>query len=315
MLAQVVRSGLIEAVHDGAIAVADPEGVITHTFGDADRVFFLRSAAKPFQAEVTLALGGPLTPEEIAIICASHGGDPVQIAYVEKILDEAGLSESDLATPPAWPESNRAAARLTARGHTRPRPLWHNCSGKHAGMLRACVAQGWPTSGYTDPGHPIQLAIVEAMRRLMGEGVTPVGVDGCGAPVFRGSARGLSSAFAALHTTDAYAPIVDAMSRFPALTSAPGHADQALATWLGGVGKRGAEGCLALALPGRGSVAVKVWDGSSRSLGAVMFSVLDQLGWIPHGSSRNLESSLVSPVLGGGRAVGTVEPLAVLERV
>ena len=31
-----------------------------------------------------------------------------------------------------------------------------NCSGKHAAMLAACVARGWPLAGYLDPEHPLQ---------------------------------------------------------------------------------------------------------------------------------------------------------------
>ncbi len=73
-----------------------------------------------------------------------------------------------------------------------------NCSGKHAAMLATCVAAGWPTASYTDPGHPLQAQIRQAVERLAGEPVAAIGVDGCGAPLFAISLTGLARAFRAL---------------------------------------------------------------------------------------------------------------------
>lgn len=315
MLAQVFRSDLVEAVHDGAVVVVDTSGRITHRHGDIDRFFFLRSAAKPFQASVTHELGGPLTDEELAITCSSHDGDPAHVAFIEAILTSVGLSESDLECPPDWPGSPAAARRVAGAGHLRPRRIWQNCSGKHAGMLRACVGQGWPTVGYTDADHPLQRVISERMVEVFGPGTVPVGVDGCGAPVFRGSTAALAAGFARLVSEPRYEPVATAMSRFPALTSGARHIDLPIAVWLGGVAKRGAEGCLGVALADRGALAVKVWDGAERAVAAAAVAALDQVGWIPHGSRRNLESELERPVFGGGRAVGTVEASFVMERL
>ncbi len=315
MLAQVIRSGLVEAVHGGAVAVVDPTGRITHRFGDVDRPFFLRSSAKPFQASVTQELGGPLTDEELAITCSSHDGDPAHVALIEAILASAGLEESDLECPPDWPGSSAATRRVARDGHVSSRRIWQNCSGKHAGMLRACVAQGWPTSGYTDAAHPLQRAITARMVEEFGAAAVPVGVDGCGAPVFRGTTAGLAVGFARLVTEPRYESVARAMSRFPALTSGARHVDLPIAVWLGGVAKRGAEGCLGVALPDRGALAVKVWDGAERAVAPAALAALDQMGWIPHGSRRNLESELERAVFGGGRAVGTVEASFVMERL
>jgi L-asparaginase II len=315
LLAQVLRSGLVEAVHDGAVAVVDPSGRVTHRFGDIDRPFFLRSSAKPFQASVTHELGGPLRDEELAIICSSHDGDPAHVAIIEAILASVGLSESDLECPPDWPGSPAAMRRVAAAGHLRPRRVWQNCSGKHAGMLRACVGQGWPTAGYTNAEHPLQQAIATRMVEVFGSGTMPVGVDGCGAPVFRGSTAALASGFARLVSESRFEPVATAMSRFPALTSGERHVDLPIAVWLGGVAKRGAEGCLGVALPDRGALAVKVWDGAERGVAAAALTAIDQVGWIPHGSRKNLESELERAVFGGGRAVGTVEANFSMERL
>ena len=66
------------------------------------------------------------------------------------------------------PDRRRARApREGARHRGRPRDsgcrrgvrrekLFHNCSGKHAGMLALCRAHGWPLEGYRLPDHPVQ---------------------------------------------------------------------------------------------------------------------------------------------------------------
>ncbi len=48
-----------------------------------------------------------------------------------------------------------------------------NCSGKHAAMLTACVANGWPVDTYLDPSHPLQLMVRQVMADGAGEGRRP----------------------------------------------------------------------------------------------------------------------------------------------
>jgi L-asparaginase II len=314
MIAEVDRSGLVEARHEVSVAAIDVRGR-RFVGGDVDRPFFLRSSAKPFQATVSVRLGGALPPELLAVACASHAGDPVHIALVRAILDDAGLDERALRCPPAWPNGTRARRRLLASGHIGPRPLWHNCSGKHAAMLRACVAQGWDTETYLELAHPLQQAIRELMVDVGGEGVLPVGVDGCGVPVFRSTTDGLAGMFSSLVAEERFASVVTAMRRHPALVSGVGRADALVATWLGGVAKHGAEGCIGVAIPGVGSLAVKVWDGAERAEAVTLLAALDRLGWVSGGARGPLERGLARAVLGGGRRVGTVRISLDLEPV
>ncbi len=281
---------------------------------EGDRPFYLRSSAKPFQAGVVLDHMSPSDVETTAVICSSHVGLPVHVALIGRLLKEFGLDESALATPPSWPESALATRMAVTAGHTEPRAIWNNCSGKHAGMLAACVTQGWPTAGYTHADHPLQRAIAARMVDMFGVETTPVGVDGCGVPVFRGTTTSLARSFASLVTSQAYAPVVQAMSRYPMLVSGPGHADADIAVWLGGVAKRGAEGCLGIGLAGRGAIGVKAWDGAERAVAVAALYALDEVGWIPRGALKNLESALARPVFGGGEPVGTVEPVLEMER-
>lgn len=261
--------------------------------GAADRTFFIRSAAKPFQASVCLGLGAPLPPQWLALACASHDGDPVHVAIVADMLASVGLSESDLKCPPARPHG-RGSGRLS-----------HNCSGKHAAMLMACRVQGWSTEDYLDPRHPLQQAIAAEMVSIGGPGVLPVGIDGCGAPVFRVDTIGLADFYH--HLVAEMDEVFAAMARYPALVSGVGNTDSEASIWLGGVAKRGAEGCIGVALPGRGALGIKVWDGNDgRALPVALLAALDHLGWMPAGARRHLEEIWARSVLGRGVMVGTV---------
>ena len=53
-LAKVVRSGVVESVHLGDVAVCDANGRLLASVGDPDHVAFARSCMKPIQAAVSL---------------------------------------------------------------------------------------------------------------------------------------------------------------------------------------------------------------------------------------------------------------------
>lgn len=312
MLAAVVRSGVVESVHDGAVAVVGVDGGLVASSGDIDRSFFLRSAAKPFQAAVAQREGAGLDPQQLAVACASHDGDPVHVALVAAILRQGGLSEADLQCPPEWPLSPAATRRLAYQGHRQPRRLWSDCSGKHAAMLRACRASGLPIETYLSPRHPLQ-EMVTAMIREVTAAEPEVGVDGCGLPVHSVTARQMALAYARLGSAPELAEVREAMARFPALVSGMHNADADVAVWVGGVAKRGAEGCIGVSLPGRVGVAVKCWDGSPRGAAVGLVAALDALGLLTPAARRGLRAHLERPVLGGGQPVGRVEPTLRLE--
>jgi L-asparaginase II len=312
MIARVVRSGVVEATHDGAVAVVDPQGDLVASYGDVERRYFARSAVKPFQTYTSLRYGGEMAPEFVAVASASHGGDPVHVAIVGEILAGAGLDEDALRCPPAWPLSPAAARRVA--GAYGPKRIWHNCSGKHAAMLRACVVRGWSTERYVDPDHPLQRANLDLIRDVTGEDPGPVGVDGCGVPVFRVSTVGIARAMAKFGSEPRFAGIWQAMHRFPMLASGIDGVDAAIARSLDAAAKRGAEGLLSVALRNRLGLAVKVWDGARRAAGVGMISTLEQLGLLAGAQSIHLAAAARPVVLGGGVPVGYMEPTLLLER-
>lgn len=308
MLARSVRSGLAETYHDGAVLVLDSKGATLFSDGDVDRVFFFRSSIKPFQAQVAIEAGADLNDEQLALACSSHGGQPVHLAIVWTILSSAGLSESDLRCPAEWPLSPSARNRLRAEGVRRPARLTHNCSGKHAAALAACLAAGWPLDTYMESDHPYQQAVLELVGTVAGAEVTPAGVDGCGFPTLRGSVRSLASAFLALATSDRFERIRDVMHRMPALTADGSFPETAVATWLPAIAKVGAMGCAGVAAPFLGAAAGKSWDASKPALWVGMIEAMRRAGWIGRAASDGLAPHARPAVYGGGRVVGALEP-------
>lgn len=313
MLAEQIRSGLVETRHDGAVAVVDDGGALVASAGDIDRPFFLRSAAKPFQATVSQEAGADLSPLEMAMACASHRGYPVHISLVLSMLASAGLEESALRCPRDWPLGDRARVSALQGGAREKRRIWHNCSGKHAGFLRGCASAGWSLESYLAPDHPLQRRVIDLVTELGEHPAAPVGVDGCGAPVLRTTARAMALMFARLGTEERLSPAFNAMHRYPALIGANGEGDTEMAIATHAAAKGGAAGCVGIALRRGLGIAVKSWDGSGLVANLAAATTLQAVGELTPTARSALGPILVPPVLGGGEPVGVLQSRLALE--
>lgn len=311
MIVGSVRSGLVEAVHPVVAAAVDSTGRLLAVVGDdLDRPFFYRSAVKPLQAAVCVRNGADLGPEQLALAAASHGGQRVHTSIVTKMLGEVGLDSGHLRCPPDWPASADEEARLKSEGNDAKSALFHNCSGKHAAMLRACVTQGWSLE-YTPADHPLQHQVVELATEVIGAPVTPTGVDGCGVPVLRGDVVGLAKFFAQVVTQPELRPIAENSARYASLTSDGDRAEAVLARWFPAVVKGGAMGCIGAGwLEGDVGFAVKCWSGQSAPAMVGLIALIDRLGMLAGHPRSQLAEIAIPPVLGGGRPVGRLEVLA-----
>ena len=307
MLAARVRSGLEETFHEGAVAVSKPGGSVVAFSGDIDRPFFLRSSAKPFQAFVSQSSGAEWQPVELAMASASHRGFPVHFALVESMLAKVGLGESHLQCPFAWPLGEEARYQVIVQGEPRKRRIWSDCSGKHAGFLRACVGSGWPVEGYLQPDHPLQKRIIEFVSEIGDYPAEPVGVDGCGAPVMRTTVRAMSLMFARLVTDPRLAEVFSVMHKYPALVAANGEVDASIATALNAAAKGGALGCIGISLASGTGIAVKSWDGLHEAAGVGAVAALEAMDLLPAAASHYLEPIGKPVAFGGGESVGHME--------
>jgi L-asparaginase II len=308
VIAEVIRSGFVESRHHGSVVVLGPSGEPVDEAGDAVGPLYPRSSNKPLQATGMLRAGLRLAePADLAQVCASHQGEPLHIQRVRAILAAAGLTEADLRCPPDFPLAEAARLDVVRSGGGRAR-VFMNCSGKHAGMLATCVANGWPLEDYRDPAHPLQVTLAGTVEDLSDESIAAVGVDGCGAPVFALSLRGLAAAFLRLVNAPAGSlerAVADAMRTCPQYVSGTGRDAydtrlmQAVPALLS---KGGAEGVAAVAVPGVGAVALKIDDGARRGGVPVLAAALRRLGL----SAPVLDEMAREPVYGGGRPVGFV---------
>lgn len=309
-LAVVVRGGLVESVHAGHLVVLRPDGSALMSVGDADVTIWARSSLKPLQAAATLDAGLAVDDEALAMACASHSGTAAHLAVVRRVLAGASLSEADLQNTPDLPLDAQAAFEWRRDGGG-PSSVTQNCSGKHAGMLATCAANGWDTATYRSPDHPLQVRVRETVERLTGVPVTDVTVDGCGAPLFSTTVRGLARAFGRIaaaaadrESGDPLARIGRAMAARPDLVGGPGRdVTRFMQAWPGLVAKDGAEGVYAAGLPDGTGIAFKVADGSARPRPAVLAAALE----VAFGASAPEDGSLepaAEAVLWGIREVG-----------
>lgn len=303
VLVEVVRGGFTESVHHGRVAITGPDGSLTASLGDAGSVFFPRSSVKPLQAVGMMRLGLDLPPELLALVCASHTGEPFHVAAVRELLARAGQTEAALQTPPEWPIDDDARLTVQQAGG-KPQSITMNCSGKHAGMIMTASLNGWPVDSYLDPEHPVQQGILAAIADLTGDRPDPVAVDGCGAPLVGMTLTGLARAFGRLGAatgTSAEARVAAAIRTHPERVSGTHRDERALLRAVPGlVAKSGAEAVYAVGLPDGRGIALKIDDGSTRARPVLMAALLLRLGF----DHETVRQQARPPVLGRGEPVG-----------
>jgi L-asparaginase II len=314
------RDGQVESRHRVHAAVVRADGVLIGQAGHPGTVSFWRSCAKPFQCLPFVESGGlddlRWDDDELALACASHGGEPEHVAIVDSMLKDIGLEEGDLACGVHEPMSARGA-RIARENGDRLSRLHNNCSGKHAAMLARAHLAGWDTAGYERPEHPIQRHIV----RTIGEWTShdpatiPWAIDGCGVPVFALSLEEMAVAYARLGaaTADGAARVLGAMRSRPFLIGGTDRFDTVLIEASCGqvITKVGAEGVHSGAIPGLGiGFAIKVEDGAQRAQYPAVLRLCQHLGALPEELPEVLVDRLVAPIRNTrNEVVGEIRPV------
>ena len=305
ILAKVIRGETVESVHRGHLIAVDGDAKVHLEIGDPETVTYFRSASKPFQAMPFITSGAAdefgYTPEEIALACASHSGEPMHVRVVASMLEKAGLSETDLMCGLHLPFNEEESERLLRANETVTQ-LYNNCSGKHAAMLAFANHINADTDRYLQCKHPIQQAILKTISIFceVPEGEVAIGIDGCCAPNFAvplsAMARGClnlvahKADFADEDVRSAAKHIVDAMLEHPELIGGTERLDTILMKAAPGkfISKVGADGvwlCGVLPCdkyPKGLAIALKIEDGDDkRARPVVAVEVLKRLGVLP----------------------------------
>ena len=298
VLAELVRSGLIESTHSGHLILMAADGSDLLVLGDVEAEIYPRSAIKSLQAAAMVRAGLNLNDEQLALVCASHGGTSRHQEVALEILRSVGLSESELQNTPDAPLDREARIKWGDKPAT---SLAANCSGKHSGMLATCVVNGWDIKTYRDEDHPLQLAIAREITELIGKSIDRVSIDGCGAPLFSMSTRSIAVAARKMRidSDPIFARVVSACLKHPEMILAEGAFDTRMMRAVPGLFvKGGAESVMLASLADGSAIAWKISDGSNRVNGPLMKAALAKFG-------INIEGEAID-VLGGGNVVGSL---------
>ena len=287
LTAEVTRGSLIESRHAVHVVIASNDGL--EVWGDPARLTFPRSAAKLLQALPMVESGAAarlgLTSTQLALACASHGGEAIHAGHVGRWLTDLGLDEHCLECGQHWPMHEPAGREMASMGVALS-PLHNNCSGKHAGFISFAKDQGWAISDYIQPDHPVQQSIRATTEALLEAPMGPMGIDGCGIPTHANRLDDLAKAFFRLTQAKSGARH-DAVQRLVS-------AHQTDAFMIGGTGrlctevnellrdgmvKFGAEGVYCATFPkAEIGIAIKAEDGTVRAAEVALIWVLKRLG-------------------------------------
>ena len=299
LITQVTRSGQVESFHVGYGVIVDASGEIVKAYGDTQYSTYVRSSAKPLQGMAVLRSGAydnfKMTPEDLAVICSSHSGEPIHTQTVSQVFSEAGIGPELLACG-IHPPIHRPSAQALQTAGVAPQQIHNNCSGKHAGMLATCVQLAHSPEDYLNPEHPVQQYIYDIVKEYTSSDEIHRGVDGCSAPVFYLPLQKVAMAFARISKQENQecCQIFQAMSGHPHLVGGEGRFDTALMKSYPEkiLSKGGAEAVSAAGfIMPDGQVyglAGKVLDGNYRAIGQMVLKMLEDIGFVEEPLSKQL---------------------------
>jgi L-asparaginase II len=314
IIAEVTRGGIVESQHRGAFVVMDQSQRLALSAGDIKRPIFPRSAIKAFQALPLIESGAAkafeLTEAEIALACSSHNGEPDHVTTALSTLHKCSCGEQHLECGAHWPSDRQSANALVLAGK-KPTALHNNCSGKHAGMIAACMHLGFNPKSYVERDHPLQ----QAIARRMGEqcdvdlNKAPVGIDGCSVPTWAYPLHNMALGFARLSSTgnDAGRVITKAARQHPYLIAGTERFDTKIMQAVPQLFiKVGAEGVFGGCIPHAGlGFALKCDDGASRAAEVAIANALSQLSIWTEDERAALRGFALDPMINWQkRAVG-----------
>lgn len=290
VLVEVLRGALVESRHGGAIAVVDTAGKPVLALGDVERPVYPRSAVKALQALPLVETGAAdrsgFGPEEMALACASHSGEPGHVATATRMLKLTGLDLSALKCGAHWPIHQPSAHALARDGGTAG-AVHNNCSGKHAGFLCVACALDADIVHYVQPVHPVQRLVKATLESLTGAVLSQdvCAVDGCSVPTWAMPLQALARGFARFGTGEGLTPerakaaarLCAACAAHPWHVAGTGRFCTEIMQQLGerAFVKTGAEGVYCAALPKQGlGIAVKCDDGAGRAAEVMLTAML-----------------------------------------
>lgn len=293
VLFEEYRAGVLECMHHGHVCVVDKDGVLAAA-GDTDWYSYYRSSSKPIQSlpviirELDKKYG--LTTEETALFSGSHYGDPEHVRVLESIMQKTGLKEEQMIMLPTYPVRTSEKERLLW-ANMPPRKVYHNCSGKHLGMMLLARELGEKVEDYWIRGSKTQQEILKVISMMTDVPVDDIkiGVDGCGVPVYAVPFHAIATSYLRLECPElirdetlraAVERNMKMIHQNPNMIAGENVICSILASSEDLIGKSGAMAVYAMAIRSLGvGVVAKTMDGSHDEFAATVLRVFEELGY------------------------------------
>lgn len=329
-LIEETRNGWLECEHLGSICGVDGSGRIVYAVGDMERPRFLRSAGKPLQAIPVVRSGAlehyGLHARDLAIMLASHRGEPVHMDTLAHIMQSTGIEQQELICQASYPLHDQSKEEWIRHGGYKEK-RFHNCSGKHLGVLAWCQHAGYDKARYADAEHPAQQEIAACIAEMSMTRPEELGtgVDGCGFPVLALPLPAIARAYLHIACPEKLADasmrtaverVREAMIQYPLLVGGTGRLDSVLMEDDNITAKGGFKGIFGFSLREEQlGFAVKIDDGNDEECAYVVTEILQQIGYRRNETIKRLKETFPIDIHNDqGVAVGSRRPVFRLER-
>lgn len=294
ILVEEYRGDLLECIHRGYICCVDECGQVIYSIGDPDFVTYMRSSAKPIQAIPLIKRGLDkkynLSNKEITVMTGSHRAEPFHVKALESIMEKVNVEEEELICLPTYPLSMSAKEEIL-RQNGEKRRIYHNCSGKHMGILTLCTDMECDKKEYWNINSPAQQEILSHISMISGYPIDQIkiGTDGCGVPVFGMPMKNLAKTYMTMAcpdtiedelTREAVIKITKLMNENYEMVSGTNLICSLLLMDENIVAKGGAKGVYCFGLKEeRLGFSIKIIDGSEEEWPLIVASILEQINY------------------------------------
>ncbi|MEG0307040.1 MAG: asparaginase [Clostridium sp.] len=294
ILVEEYRGDLVECVHRGYICCVGDDGQVIYSVGNPEFVTYMRSSAKPIQAIPLIKRGLEkkygFKDKEITVLTGSHRAEKFHVNAIESLLEKVNIDEDELICLPTYPLSVNEKEEILRNGGKKRR-VYHNCSGKHVGILTLCTAMGCDKKEYWDINSPAQQEILSHISMISGyprEDIH-IGTDGCGVPVFGMPMKYLARSYMTMAcpdtiadeaTREAVIKITGLMNDNYEMVSGTNLICSLLLMDKNIVAKGGAKGVYCFGLKEeRLGFSIKIIDGSEEEWPIIIASILEQINY------------------------------------
>ncbi len=294
ILVEEYRGELLECVHRGYICCVNEDGQVIYSIGDPEFVTYMRSSAKPIQAIPLIKRGIDikynLSDKEITVMTGSHRAESFHVTALESIMDKVQIAEEELICLPTYPLSMNAKEEILKNGGEKRR-IYHNCSGKHMGILTLCTDMNCDKREYWNINSPAQQEILSHISMISEypREYIKIGTDGCGVPVFAMPMKNLAMPYMKMAcpdtivdglTRDAVIKLTKLMNENYEMVSGTDLICSLLLMDNNIVAKGGAKGVYCFGLRDeRLGFSIKIIDGSEEEWPLIVASILEQINY------------------------------------